>query len=102
MRIISLVLVCLFLLTGSIPAQLSRAATGSRVDYYDEALRVFGTASSGQSIRENRALEGNRIIYHKNGNLYPDESAVKYFSLRAPSLSMTCWAKRSSLYNLRD
>jgi len=61
---------------GSISAQ-----TGTGVDFYDEALRLFGTASSGESITENRALQGNRIIYHKNGNLYPDERTVKYFSL---------------------
>ena len=43
------------------------AAGGARVDYYDEALRLFGTASSGRCIAENRAREGNRIIYDKNG-----------------------------------
>jgi len=53
----------------------------SGVDFYDEALRLFGTASTGESITGNRALQGNRILYHKAGNLYPDESAVKYFSL---------------------
>jgi len=60
---------------------LAQAATGARVDFYDEALRLFGTASKGESIIENRALQGNRIHYHKAGNLYPDESAVEYFSL---------------------
>jgi hypothetical protein len=66
----------LFLFMGNISAQKREG-----VDFYDEALRLFGTASSGESITENRALQGNRILYHKNGNLYPDESAVKYFSL---------------------
>ncbi|MCP4398175.1 MAG: hypothetical protein GY801_12870, partial [bacterium] len=60
---------------------VAKVALGAGVDFYDEALRIFGTASSGESITENRALQGNRILYHKNGNLYPDESAVKYFSL---------------------
>jgi hypothetical protein len=66
----------LFFFIGNISAQ-----KGEGVDFYDEALRLFGTASSGESITENQALQGNRILYHKNGNLYPDENAVKYFSL---------------------
>ncbi len=73
---------CLFLIaSSSISAQTYQAGNVKRVDFYDEVLRLFGTASTGSSITENRALQGNRIIYHKNGNLYPDESAVNYFSL---------------------
>lgn len=66
---------------GGISAQHSQVVTSEGVDFYDEALRLFGTAPSGGSIAENRALQGNRIQYHKNGNLYPDERNVKYFSL---------------------
>lgn len=40
-----------------------------------------GTASSRESIAENRELQGNRIIFHENGNLYPDLSAVRRSSL---------------------
>ena len=73
---------CLFLnASSSISAQTYQSGNVKKVDFYDEALRLFGTASTGSSITENRALQGNRIVYHKNGNLYPDESAVKYFSL---------------------
>lgn len=52
-----------------------------RVDFYDEALRLFGTAELGGNITNNRALEGNRIFYHKSGNIYPDERAIEYFAL---------------------
>lgn len=57
------------------------AWAGDRVDYYDEALRVFGTAEVGGQITQNRALEGNLIHYLKAGNIYPDERAVKFFEL---------------------
>ena len=59
----------------------SAAQALPRVDFYDEALRLFGTAPPGGNVTDNRALQGNRIIYLRGGNIYPDEDAVKYFSL---------------------
>jgi len=55
--------------------------SGARLDYRDEALRLFGSAPLGQSITAHRALQGNRIIYDGAGNLYPDEAAVRHFHL---------------------
>jgi hypothetical protein len=81
MKVVCIVLCWFLIMSGSLSAQNSQPLTGVGVDFYDEALRLFGTASTGGSITENRALQGNRIIYHKNGNLYPDERAVRYFSL---------------------
>ncbi|MEX0332415.1 MAG: hypothetical protein AB3N64_13420 [Puniceicoccaceae bacterium] len=71
MRIILISLMC-------IPTALMAA---TRVDFYDEALRIFGTAEADGDITRNRALQGNRIHYLKNGNIYPDEREVKYFDL---------------------
>lgn len=67
----------LFCLIG-FPAAL---VAEKRVDYYDEAHRIFGTAEAGQHITSNRALEGNRIFYYNSGNIYPDERDIQYFEL---------------------
>ena len=57
------------------------SAAELRVDFYDEALRVFGTAEVGGTIIHQRALQGNLIHYLKAGNIYPDERAVRFFEL---------------------
>lgn len=68
--------------------------SGARLDYRDEALRLFGSASRGQSITAHRALQGNRIFYDSAGNLYPDEAAVRHFRL-------DCAEKKAGDFSIR-
>lgn len=54
---------------------------GPRLDLADEALRLFGAGPTDESVRERRALVGNRIVFDPAGNDYPAERAVRYFRL---------------------
>ena len=74
----SIILISVLLSVG-LPIFPAQAA--ERLEFWDEALRLFGTAPAGGDVTENRALKGNRIAYLQGGNIYPDQDAVKYFSL---------------------